>query len=441
MLGLSQGVLSTNTRRYVLAACGVVVATLGMLSVREHLGVLNVLLIYLLVVFALALTTGAGPAAAMAIVSFVLFDFLFIPPYYTLTIANPDHVLTVFVYLGVAIITAQLVARVRARTEVAVREQRRTAMLYDLNAALISDVTVDQILTTIVEQVVHVYGAAACRILLPLPPDYRLTIRAKYPEDLDIPLDRQMQTIAGRALSARTPLGLGQHGRKIVVPTGMRTEAIRHKGARGDVLYVPIVTRERSVGVLEVHSRPGSGRRDVDAEEVLTSFANQAALALERARLTELAAEAAALAQSDELKSALLSAVSHDLRTPLAVIKAAATSLLDSGVEWSKDERHEFATAINEETDRLTLMVSNLLDLSRIEGGVLKPDREWYDGAELIEDVVDRLEPRATITNHAITMEVDPDLPVLYHSRSSWNRRSPAVTKPCATRGPRARRR
>ena len=138
-----------------------------MLPFRDDLGVLNVGLIYLLLSFVLGLGLGAGPAALAAVLSFVLFDFLLIPPYGTFTIARSDHVLALFVYLGVAITTAQLVARVRERTDIAIREQRRTRLLYDLNATLIGGVTLDSILNAIVTQVVGVYGSAGCRILLP----------------------------------------------------------------------------------------------------------------------------------------------------------------------------------------------------------------------------------------------------------------------------------
>jgi two-component system sensor histidine kinase KdpD len=402
------------TREYLWALAAVVAATLAMLIVRDELGVLNVMLIYLLVVFVLALTTGGGPAAAMAVLSFLLFDVLFIPPYYTLTIAKTDHVLTVFVYLGIAVITAQLVARVQARTEAAIREQRQTALLADLNAALIGDVTVEEILNTIVERVVHVYGATACRILLPEPALGLLTVRASYPPGIDLPLDRQMRAMADWALECRAPAGLGQHGRRIHVPRGIRRDVIEPRGAPTDILYVPIATAERPVGVLEVHGRHSATRGVERAEDVLTSFANGAALALERGRMAEAASRTAALAQSDELKSALLAAVSHDLRTPLAVIKTATSSLRDPSVPWGDDERAEFIEVIDEETDRLTLMVSNLLDLSRIEGGVLRPDREWYDLPELIDDVADRLRRRAESTGHVIRVEIAPDVPLMY---------------------------
>jgi two-component system sensor histidine kinase KdpD len=147
---------------------------------------------------------------------------------------------------------------------------------------------------------------------------------------------------------------------------------------------------------------------------VLATFAAQAALAVDRARLTEEAARSAALAQSDELKSALLAAVSHDLRTPLATIKASTTSLLDTSVPWDETTKREFLIGIDEETDRLSLMVSNLLDLSRIEGGALRPDHDWVDGAELLNDVARRLRGRAAASGKTIEVSAPEEPPLLW---------------------------
>jgi two-component system sensor histidine kinase KdpD len=179
------------------------------------------------------------------------------------------------------------------------------------------------------------------------------------------------------------------------------------------VLYLPITTADRVVGVLEVTGTPG-GRFGREDEHLLTSFANQAALALERARLADEAARASALAQSDELKSALLAAVSHDLRTPLATIKASTTALLDPAVDWNRTEREEFLRAIDEETDRLTQMVGNLLDLSRIEGGILRPNKEWYDLSEVVQDVAGRMAARARQSGHVVATEIPPELPLVH---------------------------
>src|SRR5215218_8129478 len=391
---------SRGAHPYPLTVAAIVGSTLPMLAVRESLDVLNVALIYLLLVFAVALFAGPGPASAGAVLSFVLFDALFIPPYHALTVARSDHVLALFVYLGVAFVTGQLVSRVRSRTEIAEREQQRTALLYELNAALIGDVTLDAILNRIVERVVVVYGASRSQILL--PDDEQLTVRASYPAGQPAP-NRQRLAVAIWAMEHRAPAGQSTAGRRVRVPHGVGSQGSPLIRRDEDVLYLPVATAEREVG-----GKPGGGRFVQEDEQLLASFADQAALALERARLSEEAARAAALAQSDELKSALLSAVSHELRTPLAAIKTSATSLLDTSVNWDDASRQDFLEAIDEETDRLTLMVGNLLDLSRIEGGALRPDREWYDAAELIADVARRLAGRTT--EHPITTDVQPDL-------------------------------
>ncbi|HEY7030539.1 MAG TPA: ATP-binding protein [Thermomicrobiales bacterium] len=401
-------------RRYAVAVLAVAVATLLMLTVRDTLGILNVALIYLLVCFALSLTAGAGPAVVAAVLSFLTYDFFFIPPYHTLTIGRADQILALFVYLGVAIVTSQLVARVQARTAEAEREQRRATLLYELNAALIGDVTLDQILATIVERVVHVYGSETGRILLPDAAG-ELAVRARYPLSIPTTIDRQNLAVATWAMEHREPAGQSTAGRRVRLPHGSRLPGPSTLQRRDrDVLYLPIATTDRVVGVLEVTGKPGGGRFGPEDEQLLTSFANQAALALERARLATDAARAEALAQSDELKSALLAAVSHDLRTPLATIKASTTSLLDPTVDWDRKARDDFLRGIDEETDRLALMVGNLLDLSRIEGGVLKPDKEWYDVAELVEDAAGRLASRASQRGHVLTTEVEPALPLAH---------------------------
>ena len=399
-----------SRRRYGWSLLAVAGATILMLPVRGALGVLNVLLVFLLSTFVLALTAGSGPAAVAAVLSFLALNFFFIPPFYSFDVAASDHLLALFVYLGVAVATGQLVASVRSRTEVAEREQRRTALLYELNAALVGDATLDAILVTIVERVVDLYGARQARILLP-GADGSLAVRARHPADAGVAFDRTRLAMAEWTIEHRAPIGRGATSRRIVRlhPVAHRPSPLTDR-TESDVLFLPIATAERVVGVLEVVGRPNGGRFNRDDQRLLGSFADHAALALERTRLTDEAARAAALAESDALKSALLAAVSHDLRTPLAAIKASATSLLDPTVAWRDEDRAVFLGAIDEETDRLTLMVGNLLDLSRIEGGALRPDKEWYDVAELVGDVAARLAKLAGGCD--ITVDVEPDLPL-----------------------------
>jgi two-component system sensor histidine kinase KdpD len=397
---------ATSVHWLMIAPGAVTALTAIMFAFRAQLGVLNVLLLYLLLTFFLALSGGLWPAVLSAVLGFIAFDFFFIPPFHTLDVAAPDHVLALFVYLGVAVVTAHLVSGMRARTEQARRESRRMALLAELNAALIGDVTLDAILARIAERIVTVYGAQGCRVLV-RGEDEELRTAAYFPEQIGPTVDRTGLSLAAWAVAKRTPVGRSRRGGRIVG---------RHPGTPAafpgaDVLYLPIMTRDRIAGVLEVTGRPGKGVFRAEDQQTLTTFVDQAALALERARLSQEAAQSSALAQSDELKSALLAAVSHDLRTPLASIKASATSLLDDSVEWDEETRRDFLTTIDEETDRLTLMVGNLLDLSRIEGGALRPQKDWYDIDELIVDVRARFTPRTK--SHPLTITVEPSLPLL----------------------------
>jgi two-component system sensor histidine kinase KdpD len=164
----------------------------------------------------------------------------------------------------------------------------------------------------------------------------------------------------------------------------------------------------QAIGVLEVVPRVNQ-KPDPEREHLLATFANGAAIVLEQARLSREEHEAALARESDRLKSALLSSVSHDLRTPLAGIKAAASSLLQPDIAWSEEDRHAFLVDIDHEADRLTRLVSNLLDLSRIEAGAIKPDKDWEDVGELVDRVLRRMAPR--LANHTVLRQVADGLP------------------------------
>jgi two-component system sensor histidine kinase KdpD len=390
--------------RPAIVTSAVVVATLLMIWLDDHLGLLNALLLYLLLCFMLALFVGSGPAALAAVLSVLAFNFFFVPPVHTFDVAQTDNILALFVFLGVAVMTGHLVADARSRAAMALREQARTGLLHNLNAALISDVTPDAILANIAQSVVEIYGAKRSRILLP---DFegRLAERARFPAEAAPRDDRQSLAVAARVMETGHAAGRSSADRRVISPSGLAHPA----GV--DVLYLPIATADRTIGVLEIAGRPGGGRFAPEDEQLLGTFASQAALVLERARLIRAAAEATALAESDALKTALLASLSHDLRTPLAVIKASSSSLLDDSVPWDEESRSEFIHAIDEETDRLTRMVDNLLDLTRIQGGTLRPDPAWYDVAELLADVTSR--PAVRTPEHAVRVEMEPNLPLV----------------------------
>lgn len=401
--------IRTPPRMYLLTAGALAVITIPLILIRTHAGIVNVAMIYLLFVFLTALWAGRGPAVLSAIATFVLFDYFFLPPYQTLTIAASDHVLALFVFLAVALVTSRLVARVRDRVAVAEQQKARAQLLYQLNEGLVTGRSLDEILATIVGHVVRVYGAHRASILTRDGADCLQRV-ANFPDETLPPLTRNEEVVALQALSTGQPTGIATGRARVMSPHGIGQQISAGVSQREDVIYLPIDTPTRQIGVLEVRGRPRGGKFDDEDRALLGSFADQAALALERVRLTNEAARAEVLAQSDELKSALLASVSHDLRTPLATIKTSVSSLMDPDVDWPPDAETEFLSAIDEETDRLTRMVGNLLDLSRIEGGALRPDRDWYDARELVQRVVARLAPRATATGHTLTAQIAPNV-------------------------------
>ncbi|MGC4190515.1 MAG: ATP-binding protein [Thermomicrobiales bacterium] len=407
--GLARWLRTSRWPGYPIAVAAVIVLTAIMLPWRESLGVINCLLGFVGLSLVLGLTLGIGPSALGAILSFFTFDYFFIEPYNTLDVANRNHVLALVIYLAIALITSVLVGRLRVRTVLAEREEHRTSLLYDLNRDLVRGETVEQILQAIVASVVTIYGASASRILAPNPDSSSDSLRVlAHAGTAKGTIDQDTRTLAQWAIDHRQAAGIGDEGRRIRSPHGVGQPPKPLHRSRSDVLFVPIMTPERVYGVLEVRDRPGGGRFSHEDARLLGSFADQAALAIERGRLSEQAARASALAQANDLKSTLLAAVSHDLRTPLTTIKASASALLDESVDWQPAARAELLSAIDEEADRLALMVSNLLDLSRIEGGVLRPDLDWQDVPAFMADVQDRVRSVIAMGHHVLTVALDP---------------------------------
>jgi len=236
-------------------------------------------------------------------------------------------------------------------------------------------------------------------------------VAARYPASAPAGIDDAGQAMGRRAIArreaaTRTVADFGAQARQGTDQTATPSPE------PGAALYLPIATADRVIGALEVVGPPNGTSFGDEDERLLTGFVDQAALALERVRLFEEEARSAVLARSDELKSSLLAAVSHDLRTPLATIKASVTSLLDPEISWKDEARDEFLHAIDEETDRLALLVDNLLDLSKIEGGVLHSERAWYDVTELVADVAGRL--AAVAAAHQFSTDVAADLPLAW---------------------------
>jgi two-component system sensor histidine kinase KdpD len=388
---------------YALAVAAVALGSLAIVVLGQvWQGGVSLAMAYLPAVLGVAALAGRGPAVVASVLAFLAFDFLFVDPRHTFTISDPGEWLSLLLFLLTALVTGQLAAMLRRQAQAAEQQAREMTTLYDLSQALTVAVGLEPTLTAITDRVVAVFSVRSCAALLP-GPDGALTVAAATgdlrPADVS---GRDVQAIAQRVLADGQPIGLGARAVRWQVggqpPPGRRA------------LYVPLRAGGQTVGVLRVGARADSIAFSAAEERTLATFAAQAALAITRARLAEEATRAEIARRGDELKSALLSSVSHDLRTPLASIKTAVTSLLQPGVEWREADRREFLTAIDEEADRLNRLVANLLDLSRIEAGTLRPDADWNALDEVIVRVVRRLAPR--LADHPVALALPDETPL-----------------------------
>jgi len=394
----------------VLAVAG---ASLVAEAARRLLGIVNISLVYLIVVVAVATAWGLWPALFASLLAAAALDVLFVPPFGTLRVANPGDWLTLLFFLVIAALTGRLAAGARARAEEARRRERATALLYDLSTALIAESDLSVILSTIVQRMAATFGLDACHVLLPSG-DGRLRAVAAFGPWPDVE-GRAAQAIMRQVLQANRTAAVYEPARaqdeNSARPRRTTHVARRRLDALWVVLYVPLSVAGTIVGIMRV-ARTGAGEPfGIEEEQLLSTFAYQTALCIDKANLAERARYAATLEETDRVKMALLSSVSHDLRSPLAAIKTAVTGLLEPGAGLDRRGRRDLLEAIDGETDRLTHFVADLLDLSRIQGGALRPHKEWADMVEIVTAVIDRLAPR--LPTHPIDVHIPSDLPLL----------------------------
>jgi two-component system sensor histidine kinase KdpD len=385
--------------RYSITVLVLLVVTALLAPVREIVDLLNIGLIYLLIVIAATLLAGRRTGILAAVLGFALFDFFLVPPYLTFAIDNLRNILALFVFLGISTLLSWLIAGAREQARQALRRAEDVSRLYELNQAIIGAQRRDEVLPAIAGKVAGVFEAQACWIFLP-GADRRLEVAAQAPPGARTPT-RDELTLAAWAF---------RHGREVA--QGDRDPAQPDESTgRNRATFLPLQGGRRTIGVLGVADKRDQRPFTLAERTALATFAGQAAAALERIDLLREAQRAELLARTDELKSALMSAVSHDLRTPLASIMASATSLLEPGIAWDEATRRDLLESINEEAVRLNRLVGNLLDMSRIEGGALRPEKDWYAVGEVIDAVVGRLESR--LGGHPLTVDVAPDIPLV----------------------------
>ena len=375
------------------------VATLLVDILERTLGVHNADAVYLLAVVAAAVVYGTVAAIATAVASFLLYDFFFVEPTLTLSVADRTAWLDLALLLGVGAIVGQLAATQRNRAEAAERRERESRALYEVTRALARRPEPEDGIADVVPTLAAAAGMRSLWVGIGRAPDQERTVAAAGPDQCTVP---RLHCLL-RSGSAGPPDWVALHAR-------FRSEDATQ--AAGATTYRVVIEAEGEPcgsiwGVREARDRPP----DEGETRILSLAADQIGRAIERKRLTERAAAAEIARRSEAIKSALLDSVSHDLRTPLASIRAAAGNLMDADLTLSPEDAREAAETIDHEAERLNELVTNLLDMSRIEAGELVAHPEPFSLDDVVRGSVARRRQR--LGPRRVVVDLDPSLPAV----------------------------
>ena len=352
----------------------------------------NIAMVYVLGATIAGLRFGRVPAVMSAVANVAAFDFFFVPPRYTFAVSDVQYVVTFAVMLLVTLVIANLMANVRQQTRVAGARERRTALLYAMSRELAATRGIANMAEVAARHVAEVFD---CEAVLLLPDD-----EGRLQEPRHAPGASYSPELADLSIAQ----WVADHGRR----AGLGSDTLPSAPA----LYVPLGEASQRLGVLAV--LPRNRRRVLLPEQLhlLETFASQIGLALERAQLTESAEEARVSAESERLRNTMLASISHDLRTPLAVMGAAASTLARREPALPESTRIALAASIEDKAHEMTDLISNVLDLTRLESGQVALRRDWETLDDLAASALRRVEGRAR--THQFVIDLAPDLPAVH---------------------------
>ncbi|HEX5417196.1 MAG TPA: ATP-binding protein [Chloroflexota bacterium] len=394
---------------YVAAPVTVALISLFLALVETRVQVPSASMLYLVAVLATATAYGSGPALLASFVSVAAYDWFFVEPRHTPNVAGSLEWTALLLFSLTAIITGQLAAGQRQRAEDAARREREAVVLYDV-VRLLTEPDLNQALQLVAQRLLDELNLAAVSIAVghESGPD---AAPATAGDVSALRLAQPLAQMATQVLDAgRVPTRTdrGEPGQWIsVAPSRPRRASQPIADKRLHV--VPVRAGERELGSLLLVRAPDAPEFSRTDDRLLSAVAAQLGLAVEHNRLRREANQVEILRGADEMKTVLLRAVSHDLRTPLSSIIAFAGSLRQTDVTWTDAEQRDFAEAIEQEARRLNRIVGHLLDLSRIGAGQVRLDEGWYDFSALVDDVLGRLRPMTA--HHRVVVDVGEDLP------------------------------
>jgi two-component system sensor histidine kinase KdpD len=368
----------------VLAATGLAWVLFGQRQLAD------VVMVYLLGIILVAMRLGYGPSMGAAVLSVLLADFFFVPPYFSLAISDLQHGVTFSVMFVVAFVVSRLTQRIRLQADAAQYREQRTASLYGMSRELAATRAVRNLAAVAAAHVHQVFEAKIAILLAAL--DGKLESAASGDKAF-VPDDKGI-AVATWAFSHDKPAGMG-------------TDTLPSSKA----LYLPMRGAQGPIGVLGVMPQDPHSLSDTQQRALLDMFASQIASALERARLAEETQRANLQVEAERLRSSLLSAVSHDFRTPLSVITGSASALLEPESNLPPAARRDLVETIHEEAQRLNHLVRNLLDMTRIASGAVKVSKEWQPIEGVIGAALSRLEE--PLKGRQVDVNLAPNLPLV----------------------------
>ncbi len=382
--------LPAGEARSYLGSLAFVGVSLGVgLLLHQVLGVASVAMTFLTAVLVSAVVYGLWPALFASFVSVLAYNFFFLPPLYTFTIADPENVVALFFFGVVAVIASNLTARVRAQAIVARQRARTTEELYQFSRKLAGAANLDDLLWATVHQIALMLKV---RVVILLPEDGTVAVRAGFPPE---------DTLDAADLAAAKWSWEKNHA------AGRGSDTL--PGAKR--LFLPMNTGRGAVGVVGIDRDEPGPILTPDQLRLLNALADQAALAIERVNLVEDVDRARLIAETDRLRGALLTSISHDLRTPLSSILGSATSLATHSESLDAATRLDLIRNIQDEAERLNRFIGNLLDMTRLESGPLRLKSGPVDVSDAIGSALRRA--RKILAGHHTQVSLQPDLPML----------------------------
>jgi two-component system sensor histidine kinase KdpD len=357
--------------------------------IKPWFGVENVDLVFLTAVVGVAVRFGLLPSLLASIVASLCYNFFFLPPTYTFTITDPTNIAAFFFFMLIAVVVSNVAARVRTQAVSATGRARTTEYLYSFSRKLAGTATLDDVLWATAYQAALMLNV---RVVVLLPEQGLLMVKSGYPPEDE--LDKADLAAANWAWSNDRPAGRGSD----TLPGAKR-------------LFLPMRTGRGIIGVMGIDDDRSGPILTPDQTRLLDALMDQGALAIERVRLVEDVEQVKRTVETDRLRSALLTSISHDLKTPLSSVLGSASALRNFGERLSDAERADLLTTIIDESERLNRFIANLLDMTKLESGAVVPNTALHDLSEVVGSALQRA--GKILSGRRIALDLQANLPML----------------------------